>query len=124
MEQKARDNLNAAKLLRDEDFCDSSASRSYYSAYLAAWHYLLNIGIQPPRTDRGTYWPHHTFPEILWDNFKIIGPVQMEKFELLYSRRIKADYYIDRIEPGESDESLQIAADFVSFFLENKGDLE
>lgn len=126
MESKARDNINAAQLLTLQGFCDSSASRAYYSVYLAAWHCLSNIGIQPLHNTKkgGYYWRHDMFPEILCDEYKLIGPIQMEKFELLYSLRIKADYYVDKVEKEEADNSIQIASNFISLFLDNKGNIE
>jgi uncharacterized protein (UPF0332 family) len=126
MESKARDNMNAAQLLTINGLYDSSASRAYYAAYLAAWYHLLNIGIQPGHKTQkgGYYWRHHLFPDLLSHEYKLIGPLQMEKFELLYSHRIKADYYIDEVEKEEADNSIQIASDFVSFFLDNKGNPE
>lgn len=126
MQSKARNNINAAQLLTINGLYDSSASRAYYAAYLAAWYYLSNIGIQPGHKTQkgGYYWRHDLFPELLSDEYKLIGPLQMEKFELLYSHRIKADYYIDEVEKEESDNSIQIASDFVSFFLDNKGNPE
>lgn len=69
----------------------------------------------------GYCWRHDLFPEIMCDEYKIIGPLQMDKFELLYSRRLKADYYIDEVEKEEADNSFQLASDLVSFFLDNKG---
>lgn len=123
MENKARDNISAAQLLTTNHLYDSSASRAYYAAYLAAWH---NLGIQPQHKAKkgGSYWPHDSFPEILCDKYKIIGPIQMEKFELLYSRRIKADYYAEKVEKEEADDSIRIASSFVSLFLDKKGDVE
>lgn len=123
MESKALDNISAAQLLAINEFYDSSASRAYYAAYLAAWYRLYDIGIQPPQTRKGVYWPHNKFPEILCDEYKLIGPLQLERFELLYSRRIKADYYVDKVEKEEADDSIQLATNFISFFLHSKGTL-
>ncbi|MEK7279553.1 MAG: HEPN domain-containing protein [Nitrospirota bacterium] len=124
MENKALDNINAAQLLTTNEFYDSSASRAYYATYLAAWHNLSKIGIRPQHRKGGSYWCHDLFPEILCDEYKIIGPIQMEKFELLYSRRIKADYYAEKVEKEEADDSIRIASSFVSLFLDKKGDVE
>lgn len=126
MENKARENINAAQLLTTNGFCDSSASRAYYATYLAAWHNLSKIGIHPQHNTQkgGFYWRHDLLPEILCDEYKLIGPTQMEKFELLYSRRIKADYYVEKVEKEEASDSIQIASSFVSLFLDNKGNIE
>src|SRR5208282_4122106 len=78
MEGKARENIEAAKILQEQRFCDSSASRAYYGAYLAAWHHLSKLGILPD----SSYWRHDTFPEVLLDEYKLIGPLQKEQFEL------------------------------------------
>jgi uncharacterized protein (UPF0332 family) len=126
MENKARENINAAQLLSTNEFHDSSASRAYYATYLAAWHSLSKIGIQPQHNIQkgGSYWRHDLFPEILCDEYKLIGPIQMEKFELLYSRRIKADYYVEKVEKEEADDSIQMASSFVSLLLDNRGNIE
>ncbi len=125
MENKARDNINAAKLMATNDFYDSSASRAYYATYLAAWHNLSKIGIEPQHKSKkgDSYWSHDRFPEILC-KYKLIEPIQMEEFELLYSRRIIADYYVDKVEKEASDDSIRIASSFVSLFLDKKGDVE
>jgi uncharacterized protein (UPF0332 family) len=126
MDLKARGNIEAAQLLTANEFNDSSASRAYYAVYLAAWHNLSKMGVQPQHDTkkRSSYWRHDLFPEVLCDEYKLIGPVQMEKFELLYSRRIKADYYVDKIEKEEADDSIQMASSFVRLFLDNTGNIE
>lgn len=126
MENKARENINAAQLLTTNKFYDSSASRAYYATYLAAWHNLSKIGVHPHHNTEkgGSYWRHDLFPEILCDEYKLIGPIQMEKFELLYSRRIKADYYVEKVEKEEADDSIQMASSFVSLLLDNRGNIE
>lgn len=126
MENKALDNINAAQLLTTNELYDSSASRAYYATYLAAWHNLSKIGIHPkPNTKKGdAYWPHDRFPQILCDEYKLIGPIQKDKFDLLYSRRIKADYYAEKVEKEEADDSILIASSFISLFLDKKGDVE
>lgn len=124
MKNKSRDNINAAQLLAESGFYDSSASRAYYAAYLAAWHCLSKIDTQPPHKAKGSYWRHDLFPEILCDEYKLIGPVQMAKWEILYSRRLQADYYIDKVRKEEADNSFQLASNFVSLFLDNKGVIE
>jgi len=126
MDLKARGNFEAAQLLTANEFNDSSASRAYYAVYLAAWHNLSKMGVQPQHDTkkRSSYWRHDLFPEVLCDEYKLIGPIQMEKFELLYSRRIKADYYVDKIEKEEADDSIQMASSFVTLFLDNTGNIE
>ncbi|MBI5194972.1 MAG: HEPN domain-containing protein [Nitrospirae bacterium] len=126
MKDKSRDNIKAAQLLEEKEFYDSSVSRSYYAAYLAAWHHLSKIGIQPLHEAKkgGIYWRHDLFPELLCDEYKLIGPDQMSKFEILYSRRIKADYYVDKVVKEEAGDSFKLASDFISLFLDNKGIIE
>ncbi len=66
------------------------------------------------------YWPHHKLPGILCYEYELIDPDQMEKLELIYSRRIKADYYVDNIEKDEAQSSLSIASNFTAFLLDKK----
>jgi len=123
MEKKARNNIKASRVLIKNGFYDSSVSRAYYAVYLAAWHYLKAMNINPPQKapKGGYYWPHHKLPEILCDEYGCIGPEQMEKLELICSRRIKADYYVDNIEKEEAQNSLSIATNFITFFLDKRG---
>ena len=126
MEKKARNNIKAARVLTKNSFYDSSVSRAYYAVYLAAWHYLKAMNIHPPQKapKGGYYWPHHKLPEILCDEYGCIGPEQMEKLEVIYSRRIKADYAIDNIEKEEAQNSLSIASNFIAFLLDKRGKVE
>ena len=48
----------------------------------------------------------------------------MEKLEVIYSRRIKADYAIDNIEKEEAQNSLSIASNFIAFLLDKRGKVE
>ena len=126
MEKKARNNLKASRALNRNGFYDSSVSRAYYAVYLAAWHYLKAMNIYPEQKapKGGCYWPHHRFPEILCDEYGFIGPGQMEKLELIYIRRIKADYTVDSIEKEEVQNTISIASNFIAFFLDKRGKVE
>ena len=121
MEKKSRNNIKAARVLTKNGFYYSSVSRAYYAVYLAAWHYLkaMNIHPQQKAPKGGYYWSYHKLPEILCDEYGCIGPAQMEKLELIYSRRIKADYTVDNIEKEEAQNSLSIAINFIAFFLKS-----
>src|SRR4030067_695431 len=85
MEKKARNNIKAARVLTKNSFYDSSVSRAYYAVYLAAWHYLKAMNINPPQKapKGGYYWPHHKLPEILCDEYGFIGPEHMEIIRLI-----------------------------------------
>lgn len=126
MEKKARNNIKASRVLTKNGFYDSSVARAYYAVYLAAWHYLKDMNIYPQQKapKGGYYWPHHKLPEILCDEYGFIGPEQMEKLELIYFRRIKADYTVDNIEKEESQNSISIASNFIAFFLDKRGKVE
>ncbi len=126
MGKKARNNIKASRGLTKNGFYDSSVSRAYYAVYLAAWHYLKAMNINPPQKapKGGYYWPHHKLPEILCDEYGCIGPEQMEKLELIYFRRIKADYTVDNIEKEEAQNSISIASNFLAFFLDKRGKVE
>lgn len=75
------------------------------------------MGVNPSRKspDGSYYWPHHSFPKTLFD-MNIIGISQVEKFEILYQRRVKADYFQEELEIDEVKESLIIAYEFINFF--------
>lgn len=126
MNKKARSNIKASRVLIKNGFHDSSVSRAYYAVYLAAWHYLKGMNIHPQQKapKGGYYWPHHRLPEILCDEYGFIGPAQMEKLELIYFRRIKADYTVDNIEKEEAQNTISIASNFITFFLDKRGKVE
>lgn len=126
MKDKAIKNFKAAKLLVSESFYDSAASRAYYSAYLFAWDYLTKLGIYPrsKSPDGMKYWNHHRLSRELHDELKIIGPLQKEKWEILRSYRVTADYYEENNERDAAEDSIQIAYEFYEFFLNEERRLE
>lgn len=71
MEKKARNNIKASRSLIKNGFYDSSVSRAYYAVYLAVWHYLKAMDINPAQKapNGGYYWPHHKLPGILCYEF-------------------------------------------------------
>lgn len=126
MKEKACANIEAAKLLVDNNFFDSAASRAYYAIYLIAWHTLDVLGVNPPdeARDGNQYWNHHSFPERLYEDYRLIGPHQIKKWERLYGLRIKADYYPDEITEEDAKAALISAYDFVNHFINEERRIE
>ncbi|MBI5455334.1 MAG: HEPN domain-containing protein [Deltaproteobacteria bacterium] len=127
MDDKATSNYEAAKLLFEKSFFDSSASRAYYAAYLKAWHLLEDVlGENPPDEtyDGHYYWRHRGFHETLCDKYGMISPFQMNKWERLYGRRVKADYYPDEITKEEAKKSVIIAFEFLEHFTNEEKSYE
>ncbi|MBI4950297.1 MAG: HEPN domain-containing protein [Deltaproteobacteria bacterium] len=118
MDDKATSNYEAAKLLLEKSFFDSSASRAYYAAYMKACHYLDIIGIPPPIDGIGRVrnWKHYDFATKLHYNHDVITSFQMRKWERLYSKRVRADYYPDGIKEEEARNSVIIAFEFLEHF--------
>ncbi|MEK6531322.1 MAG: HEPN domain-containing protein [Deltaproteobacteria bacterium] len=125
MKDKAIRNFEAAKLLASVSFYDSAASRAYYSAYLFAWDYLAKLSIHPQTKSRNgiSYWGHRELQNELHE-IGIISPDQKVNWEILYSYRVRADYYEENNEEEDALFSVQIAYDFKEFFLNEERRLE
>ena len=130
MESKARENLEAARLLRQEALLDSAASRAYYSAYLSVWAWLENQGVDPPDHDGRKYWRHDTVADGLLtysgtdlDDFEAVlttGPEVQRRclaFERLRSSRVKADYFKDHVTEAEVTSGVKFAEELMHDLL-------
>lgn len=126
MKDKACYNIEAARLLTENSFFDSAASRAYYATYLSAWHTLDVLGISAPddTRDGNRYWRHDAFPNRLCEEYGLIGPAQISKWQLLYQLRIKADYYPDEITQEEAKYALLTAKDFLEHFKREEESIE
>ncbi len=107
---KAQRNLAAAQLLLGSNHPDSCASRSYYAVYLMAYAALEKFGVRPIAGK--SYFLHDALPDTLADE-GLITPDDIIELELLYSGRVKADYFNDEVEPEEATEALEIAVRLV-----------
>lgn len=114
MEQKAKENLGAAKalLLVGDEYTNAATSRAYYAAYLACWTLLVDQGHQPRTTDRGTYFPHKELPDLA-QNAGVLTDDERDQLEFLESQRVVADYYRDDVTARIAHDCLESAERFV-----------
>jgi len=79
--------------------------------------FLLRLKIHPPHAtkDGRNYWRHDLFPQMLCED-KFINPDQMDEWEWLYYLRIRADYYEEKIEKADADESIRLAYQLIVHF--------
>lgn len=72
------------------------SSRAYYAAYQACWALLVAESHSPEESDRGTYFPHKTLPEIAVRT-GVFTEEEGDQLEFLESQRVVADYFEDQI---------------------------
>lgn len=113
LDEKARENLEAAERLLPDDsgildaLSNASASRAYYAAYLA----IADTARQQDRDYTGmdaTYYRHDSLPDDAraWG---IISPEEGEILRWLYHLRIKADYLEDQVSLEEASYAVERA---------------
>jgi uncharacterized protein (UPF0332 family) len=122
MERKARENLEAARLLLEgEDHCpNSSISRAYYAAYHACWDAMVDAGHPVPEVRRSVrYFHHQTFPQEVCDA-GVLDEQQAGDLDYLYNQRIKADYYEDDVTLEEARAALKVSEALVHRLLEEQ----
>ncbi|MBI5562877.1 MAG: hypothetical protein HY894_08535 [Deltaproteobacteria bacterium] len=117
MKDKARSNLEAARLLTAKKHFDSAASRAYYAAYLMAWHVMERRGKMPSGKAKGggRYWPHHSFPATPFDG-GCLNAERREEWEWLYGLRIKADYCKEGVEEARAAKAVEVALTLIESF--------
>lgn len=114
LEEKARENLEAATRLAGDESGDNdylpnaAASRAYYAAYLAVAHraQARGRGFTAEATD---YYRHDRLPEDAW-RWGILDEDGREVLEWLRNMRIKADYHEDNVDFDEASEAIEQAA--------------
>lgn len=125
-DEKARENLEAAsRLLPTEDglvdaLTNASASRAYYSAYLA----VADSAQRRRRgfTDRdGIYYRDDTLPDDAF-GWRLIDDDQRDDLRWLRDLRIKADHYEDQVTLEEASEALDVAGGLLDVLL--AGDIQ
>jgi hypothetical protein len=117
---KATDSLEAAKALFAAEKFDACASRAYYAVYQASWHCFDRLGLPPDeKTDDGeAYWAHRRLKKSVAIHLHF-DPEQQEKIEILYSRRIAADYASIHVDPFEANECCELADEILTLLLGN-----
>jgi uncharacterized protein (UPF0332 family) len=113
LDEKARENLEAAERLLPDDsglvdaLSNASASRAYYAAYLA----IADTARQQDRdyTGKGSiYYRHDSLPDDA-RAWRIISPDECELLRWLYHLRIKADYLEDQVSLEEASYAVERA---------------
>ena len=124
MADKAWENLEAAeRLLEGTAPCtNASTSRAYYAAYQACWAAMVSAGHSVPTLAAGAYFPHKTLPTLAEDA-SVLDDLRAEDLRLLEGRRVKADYFEDRVSEAEADDSHVIAKELVSGLLPDVGEV-
>ena len=119
MERKARENLEAARvLLTQEDPCTNAAtSRAYYAAYQACWSAMNDAGRAAPEVRPGVvYFPHSDLPgEAVAAG--ILTNEQASDLETLAILRSWADYGADDITLEQAAWSVSVAEGLVGFLV-------
>ena len=119
--EKAQENIQAAgRLLHNDDYevdpcLNASVSRSYYAAYLAV---ATKANAQHCSFTGNDYYRHDSFPAeaLAWG---ILDEDDRTKLELLYSRRIVADYHEESVDIAEANTALDWANELVLKLLDN-----
>jgi uncharacterized protein (UPF0332 family) len=116
--KKALENLEAARFLRDKQWCDSSASRSYYSALQISAAFLLHHQQLPPRIKRNHGIVRSRFRELL--NRKYPKHLKLaDDLRMLESYRGDADYNENkRLSPRESQRCFELSSGFLNTILQ------
>ena len=124
-EEKARENLSAARRLLPDDegtidgLPNAAASRAYYAAYLAVAHRAQAL-VVPISASKDAYYRHDTLPDdavrhgILDDNGR-------RRLEHLRDLRVKPDYLEDHVDFEEADHAVAVADDVVRSVLDSRG---
>lgn len=119
---KAFENLQAAERLMPSDDADgrdalgnAAASRAYYAAYHAVATAASMRGHDFTDSEKD-YFRHDSLPDdvVAWG---ILDDEQAADLQLLYQRRIKADYYEEHVSDDEARTALEIAAELVANLL-------
>jgi uncharacterized protein (UPF0332 family) len=115
--KKALENLAAARFLRDRLWCDSSASRSYYSALQISAAFLLHHQQLPPRIKRSHHIVRTRFRELL--NKKYPKHLKLaDDLRTLESYRDDADYNENKcLSPKESQRCYELSSGFLNTIL-------
>ncbi len=120
LDEKARENLEAAERLLPDDadrdaLPNAATSRSYYAAYLAVADAALRAGLPFSDSSR-TYFRH----DLLADEAGRLGILDdngCDALHLLHGLRIKADYLEDQVDLQEASIAYDSAAQLVTRLL-------
>lgn len=120
LDEKARENLQAAERLLPDDadrdgLLNAAASRAYYAAYLAVADRALRDRVDFTNHE-ASYYRHDGLPDdaLRWG---ILDEDGRDELTLLYGLRIKADYLEDQVELEEASEAYEAAARMVTNLL-------
>jgi len=118
-DEKAKENLEAAERLLDthdgtkEPLNNAAATRAYYAAYQAVVDRVLRTGRHLPPAG---YFRHDRFPNDAV-SFGVLTVEQGEMLEILYERRVKAEYFEDQVDYNEASEAFEFAEKLVRAML-------
>lgn len=122
MKSKARENLQAARLLAEKKLINAAVSRAYYSAYHAAWSLIEEMTgdkFKKEAPDGGLYFPHRGFRRTL-EAVRGGGKDAEEEadaLEYLYSKRVNADYDPEDLDGYDAEKCIERADRLVARLL-------
>jgi hypothetical protein len=127
LDEKARENLDAAARLLPRDEADwveplpnAAASRAYYAAYLAVADAAQRAG-HDLTSSAHDYYRHDSLAADARRWGILDGDDDVDALSLLHGRRIKADYYEDQVDLVEANEAVEIATSLVRRLLSVQG---
>jgi uncharacterized protein (UPF0332 family) len=119
LDEKARENLEAADRLLAADvelpLHNASVSRAYYAAYQAVADRALHAGMSFT-SSKASYYRHDGFPEDA-RGAQLIDEEQRDWLEYLYGLRVKADYMEDQVDLEEASCAAERARRIVDALL-------
>lgn len=129
VDRKARENLEAARLLLDQEnpCTNAAASRAYYATYQALWASLVGTGEQVPEVRPGRrYFPHRRSEsdESIMDAAErchILSANEANEVKILRDFRIQADYQADDVVEQDARKCLDTADVIVQRLVEPEG---
>jgi uncharacterized protein (UPF0332 family) len=119
LDDKARENLDAAERLLQDDVgqeClpNALANRAYYAAYLAAAHVAQHRGLS--FTSDRNYYRHDSLPDLVVRN-GLLDQRAAAAMRWLYGLRVKADYTDDAVAFDEANQAFEQARRLVGRLL-------
>jgi uncharacterized protein (UPF0332 family) len=111
VELKARENLEAARVLSDSEapYPNAAMTRAYYAAYQACWCAMEGEGAEVPEPRKGVrYFPHETLPYEALDA-RVLNDQGSQDLDYLCQLRVKADYHVEGVTLEEVQAALKLA---------------
>lgn len=111
---RSKENLEAGRRCQEGELFAAAVTRFYYAAYHAALELLEQFGPAPPDSRDGAgYWPHVEVARALGEVCRDCEKLET-RYELLRSRRVRADYRLDEVKANQCQTVRATAEDLVA----------